>query len=328
MMKIGDDPPDHMEEMARRIEKDIMVSRQRQRSASAMSTLSSMPSVSETNVADDSYSEFHQFLQRDALMHKKVPPKPRKQNSLNNGNKKKPQRAMSAMQPTAGSRPLPSDKTLWRSYNDLHQVNEEDAFVRRSRQLSPHPADIIKGQAHADVAELHENNDSMQDGSSDEIPNFSDNTLGPSDAMQLQKLIEQMQHEFQRLRTAKMQAEAKAQELQTDLSTQQLANESLSKENERLKVAVNESQTILGKLGGKAKQIDNEHKMLKKEYAKLKQKKEVGEAQLVAAELRASAAEQENIKMRNKVKQLARFIPPAMDVGQQEGRKHETSLLI
>ena len=319
-----DDPPDHIEERARRIEKDIMVSRQRQRSASAMSTLSSMPSVSETNVADDSYSEFHQFLQRDALMHKKLPPKPRKQNSLNNGNEKKPQRAMSAMQPTAGSRPLPSDKTLWRSYNDLHQVNEEDAFVRRSRQLSPHPADIIKGQAHADVAELHENNDSMQDGSSDEIPNLSDNTLGPSDAMQLQKLIEQMQHEFQRLRTAKMQAEAKAQELQTDLSTQQLANESLSKENERLKVAVNESQTILGKLGGKAKQIDNEHKMLKKEYAKLKQKKEVGEAQLVAAELRASAAEQENIKMRNKVKQLARFIP----VRQQEGRKHETSLLI
>ena len=323
----GDDPPDHLEERARRIEKKIMVSRQRQRSASAMGALSCMPSVMETNdmVAEESYSEFHQFLQRDALMHKKVPPKPRKQNVLNNGNKKKPQRAMSAIHATAGGHHKTS---LWRSYNDLHRVNEEDAFVPpRSRQLSPHPADIIKGQADSDAAELYENNDSMQDGSSDELPNF-DNTLGPSDAMQLQKLIDQMHHEFQRLRTAKIQAEAKAEKLQSDLIIQQQANESLSKENERLKVAVNESQTILGKLGGKAKQIDSEHKILKKEYAKLKQKKEVGEAQLVAAELRASAAEKEIINMRNKVKQLARCIPPPMDLGQQEGREHETSLLI
>ncbi len=128
----------------------------------------------------------------------------------------------------------------------------------RSRQQSPHPADVIKGQVEATAAaraaaaaELQRSQMKMSglapvdnldtsiytqhsspthtlEGSSttatdDSIPNFALTNLGndTETAEQLHHLITAMQTEFRRLRSSKMRSEAKVNQLSTELSIQQ-----------------------------------------------------------------------------------------------------------
>lgn len=235
--------------------------------------------------------------------------------------------------------------------NSYHQIpsrtnaNDEPNVLQRSRRQSPHPADVAKGQ-EAVATELKNKHrlqsiDAMQNANPDkkserdpmhsqnstnvpsddsgEIPTFAiGNSLESSEsAEELQQLIEAMQTEFQRLRFSKLQAEAKAEKLQTDLTNQQQEMErqfeSLSTDNERLKTDATESKIKLGRVVGKAKKLEAEND-------KLRMAKEVAEAKAVAAELRASAAEEEAMAVQNSMKALME-----MALHNGERRKDESS---
>ena len=122
--------------------------------------------------------------------------------------------------------------------------------IPRVRQMSPHPVDMMKGSAvaAADVTELQQK-DRRIVGSP--APHFTlDGALGSSEsAEELRRLIESMETEFRRLRQSKLQAEAKAAKLATELNIQQQMMEkrfeSLYMENEQLKSALSVSLTEL-----------------------------------------------------------------------------------
>ena len=122
--------------------------------------------------------------------------------------------------------------------------------IPRVRQMSPHPVDMMKGSAvaAADVTELQQK-DRRIVGSP--APHFTLNgALGSSEsAEELRRLIESMETEFRRLRQSKLQAEAKAAKLVTELNIQQQMTEkrfeSLYMENEQLKSALSVSLTKL-----------------------------------------------------------------------------------
>lgn len=122
--------------------------------------------------------------------------------------------------------------------------------ISRVRQMSPHPVDIMKGSAvaAADVTELQQKYRRIVGSPA---PNFTlDGALGSSEsAEELRRLIEAMETEFLTLRQSKLQAEAKAAKIVTDLNIQQQMMEkrfeSLCMENVQLKSALSVSQTKL-----------------------------------------------------------------------------------
>ena len=122
--------------------------------------------------------------------------------------------------------------------------------IPRIRHMSPHPVDVMKvsAAAAADATELQQKDRRILGSPA---PNFTfDGTLGSSEsAEELRRLIEAMETEFRRLRQSKLQAEAKATKLETELFIQQQMMkrgfESLNVENEQLKSALSVSQTKL-----------------------------------------------------------------------------------
>mmetsp|Transcript_20369 Transcript_20369/g.35015 ORF Transcript_20369/g.35015 Transcript_20369/m.35015 type:complete len:275 (+) Transcript_20369:139-963(+) len=225
----------------------------------------------------------------------------------------------------SGRAPIPAAKpqNLGSSYNALFPMKshatsqknldpEKRALRSRSKQQSPHPADIARGQKQHGSGAMDNNGtpnnqttlnpqNASPNGTppNEDIPVFSiSNNLESSEsAEELRQLIEAMQNEFQRLRTSKMNAEARAEKLQTDLSIQQQQMEShfesLSIENERLKREANEHSIQLDHTKEKVTQLENENRLLRGECDKMLRAREVADAKAVAAELRAAAAEKE-----------------------------------
>jgi len=241
-------------------------------------------------------------------------------------------------------------ETMDETSSETTETSGERAIHHRSRQQSPHPVDILRGQAKNDnmmaastpplIPEWHNfaapHNSSPGGGSSsnnnnnnsDTIPTFSiGNNLSSSEsAEELRHLIAAMQNEFQRLRSSKIQAEAKAEKLQTDLSIQQQEMEqhfeNLSMENERLKSISNEHQVNLENLNAenarlesvanenqanfarvlnKVRVLENENRSLQGGLGEMQAGREVAEARALAAEERASLAEEECVRLRETV---------------------------
>jgi len=308
----SDDPPDHMEERARRMAKKEVFSRQRSDSVMSSSSMPSFPFNGHSLVSSKKESRPRQEVYNSA-------------HSM----------ARSGCSPilSPGISPLSqADDVLFPP-----STSETNISLRppRRKQQSPHPADVLKGQA-AELKKKHQlrsspevspannrmcsgasvtHNSSSPNGlpSVDEIPNLTirNNIESSETAEELRQLIEAMHTEFQRLRSSKIQAEVKAEQLQTDLSIQQqdgdmirTAFESLSRENELLKSNANKSQMKLVSVIGKVNQVEDENRMLRGEYSKLKITKEVTDAKCVAAERRANAAEEEHMAVLNKMNRM------------------------
>jgi len=301
---VSDDPPDHMEERARRIQNNIV---SRQRSGSSLSASSSMsaPTHAYSHKQHSQYKQFQNMNEKNRLGSSK---------SISPCDSTPIQTAKTSPLSSSCHVLLPTTKETSSETTD----NDEHTFHPRSRnrQQSPHPADILKGQTARSSGVM---NDSMSKKqtvapqsssppSNGETPIFtiSNNLESSESAEELRRLIEAMQNEFQRLRSSKIHAEAQAEKLQTDLKIQQQEMEkhfeSLSMENQRLKNDANETKIKMGRIMGKVNQLESENRMLKGECTEMQMTKEVAEAKAVAAERRATAAEEECAAMQNTMK--------------------------
>ncbi len=173
----------------------------------------------------------------------------------------------------------------------------------RCRQQSPHPVDIMKGQVSLSKGIPQKSNgdrqvvkicnqilpDTKQQqhhyyssshistvdayeeviGDHNTIPDFtlSDNLESTESAQELRHLIDAMKSEFLRLRNSKLQAEDRADRLQTDLIQQQQKSEKLSEvlrtENEHLKAVANAKDKKLEQAMKTIHQLENEIQTLK-----------------------------------------------------------------
>lgn len=179
----------------------------------------------------------------------------------------------------------------------MEQVN----FRSRCRRQSPHPVDILKGQAAPEISRrppkqtkekticsssaaamhpiiesstLHPTHQSTHDADDispcdDGIPDFtiSENLESTESAQELRRLLEALKTEFLRLRDSKMQAEDRALRLQTELILQQQKieriYESVYTQNEQLKNAANASQIKLEHAMDTINRLENEICFLK-----------------------------------------------------------------
>lgn len=328
---VNDDPPDHMEERARRMQANIF---SRKRSDSNLSA-SSMPSMSFSRLPASSPKNSRPSKQKQ----QRAGQRQMIQNTNYPGRRSESTKSMSPISSsspisTPNSSPLSKSSHVFPSTLETRTKDPHDVLrPPRRKQQSPHPADILKGQAAVkdQLRPLQPPavSSMMEDSSSDnimckdvtpissppenglssvdeQIPNFTISpNLGSSEtAEELRQLIEAMQTEFSRLRFSKVQAEAKAEKLQTDLSIQQQEMEthfeSLSMENERLKSNAHKSQLKIGSIIEKVNSLEDENRMLRGKYSKLKKNKEVADAKSVASDLRANAAEDENLSMRDR----------------------------
>jgi len=155
-------------------------------------------------------------------------------------------------------------------------------------------AALDRGMSHNNAANKGSSSVySVLSSESHEVPDFSvrmtqSGLSSTESAEELRQLIAAMQAEFQRLRSSKLQAEARAEQLQTDLSLQRQEMEqhfeSLSAENERLKSAADGSAIELGRAVGRVGKLEGENRALKGELARLQRGREVAEARAVAAD--------------------------------------------
>jgi len=350
---VVEDPPDHMEERARRM-KQTMTTGPQQRSPSVSST-SSMPSMSsivEGNMGNNGRLSVpaSPIIPMNAATHnvqqqQQRPVSYHARNNNSNNRSRQQKRIESAKSMSLASKslsplensPISSDNAslLSRSHPVLpFPTSKEASFTQmnydqqrrkgfpspqQARQQSPHPADMLKGQAAA-AAELpkmeqpttsynmpretaiNAQSSSAVGGSStsssdDGTPTFSigNGLQSTESAEELRQLIEAMHTEFQRLRSSKLQAEARAEKLRTDLTLQRQEMEdhfeSLAKENERLRGDANGARIELSRLAGEVVLLEDENGYLRGECARLQKGKEVAEAKVVATHLRARLAD-------------------------------------
>ncbi|KAL7466269.1 hypothetical protein ACHAXS_006562 [Conticribra weissflogii] len=129
------------------------------------------------------------------------------------------------------------------------------------------------------------------------------NTAATQTAEELRHLIEAMQVEFQRLRAAKLQAETKADKLETDLSMMQSEMEGeylkLSMENEMLKSEGSQDHVALERALEKVKELEMENRGMKGKMGELERTLE-GERE------RVKVLEEENEKLKKGLEVLVK----------------------
>mmetsp|Transcript_8771 Transcript_8771/g.15853 ORF Transcript_8771/g.15853 Transcript_8771/m.15853 type:complete len:628 (-) Transcript_8771:117-2000(-) len=372
-LSLSDDPPDHMEERARRIQKNMhIIKRTSSQSSSSNMSTSSSTSVGSANIvspviiinsprrmagvpACQTYHRPSSYQKQQQQHHQQHH---QQQQFIQKKNYQRGVDFSKSISPSA-TFPIPSVKsslssnshpvvleTMDETSSETTETSRERAIHHRGRRQSPHPVDILRGQAKNDnmmaastpplIPEWHNfaphisspgggSSSSNNNNNSDTIPTFSiGNTLSSSEsAEELRHLIAAMQNEFQRLRSSKIQAEAKAEKLQTDLSIQRqemeqhfenlsmenerlksISNEhranleNLSSENERLELVANENNANFARVLNKVRLLENENRSLQGGLGDMQAGREVAEARALAAEERASVAEEECGRLR------------------------------
>lgn len=209
----------------------------------------------------------------------------------------------------------------------------------RSRQRSPHPVDVMKSRAAAAAASQQQAEKAKHQGPSgpsvlasmlggdqatassgqpSEINGLVNTTSSllinsPETASELRSLIESMQGEFNRLRTARIQAESRADRLEADLAARagetERRLEALSGENERVATQLAEARAgrdeALSRLMNSEREAEEEAGRLRAENQELRKKLGKARRAKTAADADALAARQECLALRRVVEAAA-----------------------
>jgi len=197
----------------------------------------------------------------------------------------------------------------------------------RSRQRSPHPVDVMKSRAAAAANQQQgpsgpsvltsmlggdqATTNIELEGQSSEMNSLVDPTSSlqinsPETASELRSLIESMQGEFNRLRTARVQAESRADRLEADLASQsdevERRLEALTGENERMASQLAEARAgrdeALVRLMNSEREAEEGADRLRAENQELRRKLAKARRAKSAADADALAARQECVALR------------------------------
>ena len=187
-------------------------------------------------------------------------------------------------QPTARRTSLSSScHALPPTYETPDEVDEGP----QRRPQSPHPADIAR--------EVHEDAPPADPPESPGLAVGDRPGASATEAGELQRLVDAMHHEFQRLRLSKRNAEARAERLEAEVSAQReetgrrLAE--LERECERMRADVADSARELDRATRAVRRLEGENAALEEELARLRTSEDAAWTRAKAEERRATAAE-------------------------------------
>ena len=246
--------------------------------------------------------------------------------------------SMHEMDSSGGAKPSGSDR-LGREKARSDKARRPHSS--RSRQRSPHPVDVMKIRAAAAANQRQAEEAKQQglsgpsvlasmlggdqatadmalEGQSPEVNGLVDPTSpllinSPETATELRSLIESMQEEFNRLRTARIQAESRADQLEADLASQadqiEMRVEALTGENERMASQLAEARAgrdeALTRLMNSEREAEEDAERLRAENQELRKKLAKMRRAKSAADADALAARQECLALRRVVEAAA-----------------------